>query len=75
VDPRVARSGKRRACSRTQQRVFSDQRAVEVAGNGLDLERKILWEVQPCGFARKSTRAFKSSGGRALYDFGMTPFG
>ena len=42
--------------------VLRDQRAVEIAGDRVDVAREVLWEVQPCGFVRKSTRAVRSAG-------------
>ena len=75
MDARRARGGNRGLRPWTQVCVLADERAVEVAGERLDLQRKVLREVQPCGFVRKSTSAFRSFGGRSLYDFGMTPFG
>ncbi len=66
VDTRGKSSRNRRTSSRAQQSVLTDQRAVEVACDGVDLAREILREVQPCGFVRKSTRALRSLGGRSL---------
>jgi hypothetical protein len=75
MDSCPARGGDRGLGSRRQERVLADERPVEVARERLDLARKVRREVQPCGFVRKSTSALMSSGGRSLYDFGMTPFG
>jgi hypothetical protein len=75
VDTCRTRGGNRGLRPRSQKGILADQRAVEVAGERLDLPRKVLREVQPCGFVRKSTSALRSAGGRSLYDFGMTPFG
>jgi hypothetical protein len=75
VDPLVPEGADCGARARPQYGVLADQRAVEVAGDGLDVARKVVREVQPWGFVRKSTRACKSAGGSCPYDFGMTPFG
>ena len=64
VDARLQRALDCRARARAQDRVLRDQRAVEVAGDRVDLAREVLREVQPCGFVRKSTRAVRSAGGR-----------
>jgi hypothetical protein len=66
VNPGGARSDDRRASARPQDRVLTDQRAIEVARDGVDLAREVLGEVQPCGFVRKSTRAVMSVDGRFL---------
>ncbi len=66
MNPGSARGRDRRASPGPEQRVLTDQRAVEVARNGLDLAREVLWEGQPWGFVRKSTRALMSVGGRLL---------
>ena len=66
VNSHSARSGDRRAGPGPQDRVLADQRAVEVARNGVDLAREVLRKDQPCGFVRKSTRALMSLGGRLL---------
>ena len=71
----VARSTKRGARPRMEQRILADQRSVEVARDGLDGAREVTWELQPCGLLRKSTSAFRSAGGSDAYDFGMTFFG
>jgi hypothetical protein len=60
------RRRQRRACARVQQRVLADQRAVEIAGDRLDVAREILREVQPWGLVRKSTRAWSCAAGSAL---------
>jgi hypothetical protein len=43
--------------ARMQQRVFADQRSVEVARDSLDLAGEVVRELQPCGLLRKSTSA------------------
>ena len=75
MNPNRPRCGDRGTRPGMQQRVLADQRPVEVTCDGLDVAREILREVQPCGLLRKSTRSFRSAGGRDLYDFGMTFFG
>jgi hypothetical protein len=75
VDACCARGGDRGLRPWAEECVLADERAVEVAGERLDLLRKVVREGQPCGFVRKSTSALTSFGGRSLYDFGMTPFG
>jgi hypothetical protein len=51
------RRGDRSTRPRSQQRVFADQRPVEVARDGLNLVREVGGESQPCGLVRKSTRS------------------
>jgi len=75
MDACRTRGGNRGLRPWAEECVLADERAVEVAGERLDLLRKVLREVQPCGFVRKSTSALMSFGGRSLYDLGMTPFG
>ncbi len=75
MDPGRKRCDDRGSRLRAEDHVLGDQRPVEVARNGLDLAREVLWEVQPCGFVRKSTRFFRSAGGSDLYDFGITFLG
>jgi hypothetical protein len=66
VDPRGKGPGDRRASACVQDSVLTDQCAVEIARDGVDLAWEILREVQPCGFVRKSTMALRSLGGRSL---------
>jgi hypothetical protein len=55
-----------------QGRVLADQRAVEVARDGVDLPRKLGGELQPpCGFVRNWTRASMSPFGSDPYDLGI----
>jgi hypothetical protein len=75
VDPRRARPHERVARLRPQDRVLADQGAVDVAGDRLDGAREVVRELQPEGFVRKSTSAFRSDCDSDLYVVGMTPFG
>jgi hypothetical protein len=72
VNPRGLRPGNRLKRPAMEQRVFADQRPVEVARDRLDLTWEIAREVQPWGLLRKSTSACRSAGGSVLYDFGIT---
>jgi hypothetical protein len=47
MDPARACRGDRGERARTQQRVLADQRAVEVAGEGLDAPGEVVREDQP----------------------------
>src|SRR5262245_55744426 len=75
VDPCRARGRDRGLRPRAEDAVLADQRAIEVAGDCLELAWEVLGEVQPCGFVRKSTSALRSLAGIEAYDFGMTPLG
>ena len=72
VNPCRVRGRDRRERPWMQESVFADQRAVEVAGDGLHVTREILRELQPCGLLRKSTRSFSCPAGSVLYVFGIT---
>ena len=75
VNSGVAYRADRGTRARVQHCVLGDQRPVEVACDRFDALREVGREVQPCGFVRKSTSAFRSFAGSELYDFGMTFFG
>jgi len=62
VDAAGPRAGDRPSSARVELRVLADQRAVEVAGEGLDLAREVRGELQ-LPFVRNATSA-------SIWDFG-----
>ena len=72
MDSGGARPAERAQRTGMKARVLADQRAVEVAGDRLDVAREVVRELQPCGFVRNWTSASRSLFGSEPYDLGMT---